>query len=317
MASFHSTLAFDSTGQELEVYPPDGEVVAGGPPSSATYSIYLGSQSLQDDPELGPTAATLDAVSTTCDAASGASQTNRKRVNLTATTSIVVGRRYLLTNALGQREVVTVASISSGAYVDVTKPLVYDYSAADTFKGLRLSFVIDADFVADEEYINDHGDPYRVLWSYTVNSLPRQSWTTFDVHRTPQKSLLSIDDLREVIPDIHLAEWIDQRGQNFEPQLRAAVRDLQVDVRAAGYDPDDIQDPQVYQRLLLQKWAVTVAKGYRFTAPALQPWIDSLAMDYSNLLDKTINVAFRAWATESTTGAISVPVFSQLWLTPR
>jgi hypothetical protein len=318
MPSYHTTLEFDSVGQLLESYPPTGEVRASGPPSSATYAIYSGSQSLQDDPEVGPTSATLDATNTTLDAASGVSQTNRKRINLTATTSVVVGRRYLVTNALGQREVVTVASISSGNYVDVEEQLVYDYASSDTFKGLHLSFVIDADLIADEESINEHGDPYRVLWSYTVNSLPCSHWTSFDIHRTPAKSLLGIEDLREVIPDIHLGEFADQRGQDFQPQLRAAQRELQIDVRAAGYDPDDMQDPQLYQSLLLSKWAVVVAKGYQFTDPTKQGWIDQLVKDYTNTFDKTVNITFKAWATASPTAEI-IPSSdnSSLWLSPR
>jgi hypothetical protein len=332
MAFDHVALTFGQTGQVLEFYPPQGEVVSeGAPTSAATYFIWPGTASLDDTAELSGNA-TLDSVSTTVSTASGYSQSNRRRIYLNSTSSIVVGRRYLLANAEGQREVV-IPRLVSTLYIDVEESLAFDYAiTTSTFKGLRQYFTIDATFIADEGNINiwgssplltDAGDtsnqapPWRVRWGYTTGSIARYSWTSFDVARAAAKSLLSIEELRQIIPDIHLAEQADQRGSDFAPQLKAAERDLQLDARMAGYDPDSIQDPQAYQRLLLQKWAVTVVKGFLFTRPQLNPFADSLQNDYTNLLNSLLKVALKTWLSTDSTGAVTPEPRRQLWLKPR
>src|SRR3990172_6053924 len=98
----HAPLIYNRTGQVLSFYPPDAEVIAEG-------------------------AATLDAVSTTVDAVSGYAQSNRSRLHVAATTSAVVGERYLLSNTNGQREIVQVKAIDSGNYLDLEEDLSFDY----------------------------------------------------------------------------------------------------------------------------------------------------------------------------------------------
>ena len=224
---YHVSLVYGLTGQAVEYYPPAAEVIwDGAPTAGATYRVYAGTASNDDTAEIGPSSATLDAVATTVDAASGYSQTNRRKVNLTATTSIVVGRRYLLANAYGQREVVTVTYIASADYVEVEEPLAFDYTTADTFKGLRHVFTIDATFIADVNNINISGygtgleasadtttssPPWRVEWRYTTGSTDRRSWTTFDVSRAPTKALVDgpqamlLKELPYFLEDVQIA----------------------------------------------------------------------------------------------------------------
>src|SRR5688572_24765729 len=124
----HTALIYGLTGQTFEVYPAMAEVVRdGAPASAATYAVYRGTQS-NDEAALFSGTATLDATSTTFDAASGYGQTNRNKASLTATTNVVVGRRYLATNALGQREVIVPRLIASADYIEAEEPLAYDYA---------------------------------------------------------------------------------------------------------------------------------------------------------------------------------------------
>src|SRR5687768_5184822 len=123
----HVALTYNVTGQVVSFFPPIAELLANGAPTSAaTYKVYGGTQGNDETPKFTGTAS-LDAVATTVDAASGYSTTNRQKVNLTATTSITVGYRYLLENANGQRETVVVTYIASADYVLVEEPLCYDY----------------------------------------------------------------------------------------------------------------------------------------------------------------------------------------------
>src|SRR5689334_9133267 len=96
----HVALISGLTGQEVPFYPTAAAVLRDGAASAATYYVRGGTTSNDESAEFSGTA-TLDATSTTVDAASGYSQANRHKLNLTATTNIVVGRRYLVSNATG------------------------------------------------------------------------------------------------------------------------------------------------------------------------------------------------------------------------
>jgi hypothetical protein len=331
----HSALIYGLTGQTLEVYPSMASVVRdGAPTSAATYAVYTGTQSL-DESALFSGTATLDATATTFDAASGYSQTNRNKANLTATTSIVVGRRYLAANALSQREVVVPISIASADYVEVEEPLAYDYTTADTFKGLRNVFTIDADFIALESNINVYpgagnnlanlgsststsAPPYRVKWVITTaGGLVWHTWTTFDVVRQQAKSNLSIDDLRALSPDVTHHEWLNQRGQDFMPQLVEAEDTVRIDCRIAGFDPDQIRDAQLYRKYVLYRWHADVIKARLMSGADVGIMLEIAEKDYSRLMEKTLSTTLRAWVDTGTEGGITPEPARQLWFASR
>lgn len=333
MAIFnHVALVYGQTGQVVSFYPPMSEVLAyGHATSGATYRVFAAGQSNDDTPELGPSSATLDAVATTVSTASGYSQSNRQRLNLTATTNVAVGRRYLLANAQGQREIV-VPTLVETAYVDLEEPLAFDYAiTTSTFKGLRHYYTIDATFIATASKINVYGPapldggaststaapPYRVEWRYTLGTTDLRTITTFDVARKPAKSTVGIADLRGLVPDVVWHEWITQRGQDFAPQLEAAERDVAIDARAAGYDPNAVVDPQIWDRLVLQRWALTIGKALLFTGADIDPWLSMTAQDYTRMFEKTIGTTLRAWVDTGAAGAVTAEPARQLWLRGR
>lgn len=232
-------LVYGQTGQVLEFYPP--EWVLGALSGTTTYSIWRAGDSNDDTVQLSGNA-TSDAVSTTFDAASGYSQTNRRKANLTATTSIDVGKAYVIANAYGQRERVVPTLIASADYVELENDLAYSYTTADTFKGLRQYFTIDATFIATESKINQSGSPYRVLWTYTVNSIVYKHWTYFDVVRQARQHNVNFQDLMELFPDLGQSEWLEQRGQKFGKQIDAAWDRVRFDAQMNGLDLNDVRD---------------------------------------------------------------------------
>lgn len=330
----HVSLTFGQTGQVVEFYPPQGQLVAFGAPTvAASYSVYGGTQSNDETAKFSGTA-TLDPVATTFDAASGYSVTaNRQRVNLASTSDIAVGGRYLLTNAQGQREYVTVTAISTDAYVDVEEPLCYDYASGDTFKGIRHYFTVDPTFVADPGNLNSAassplleerggGDivkvpPFRVRWSYATGSVAYRTWTTFDLVRQPAVSNLSIHDLRGELPDVVFNDWIAQRGQDFMPQLEAAHRDARLAARVARYDPDSFRDPEVWDRIVLNKWKVQIGKALLFGGADVGAWLDMAIADDTKFFEKSIGTALNAFQDTNGTGGATINPPRQLWLGSR
>lgn len=327
----HVALTFNRTGQVLEFYPPTAEIYQdGSPTSAATYTAFAGTESNDGTSQFSGTA-TLDTVSTTVNAASGFSQTNRKRINLTSTTGVAVGRRYLIQNATAQREIVVVAAISA-TYVDVEYDLSYSYTTADTFKGLRHSFTIDATFIATESKINVYGGisdlslgggdtrttapPYRLRWQYaTAGGVVRDSWTTFDVARQKYKQQLSIHDIRPLLPDVVWNEWTQQRGQGFEPQIEEAQRMLEFDIRAAGYDPDAIRDQWITNELIKYAFMVIIARaGISVPGRDIELFKADAERNYERMFQKAIGATLKSWIDTGSEGGIADGPAQQLWL---
>lgn len=250
-----ASVVYGVTGQILELYPPEGV-----PSSAATYKVYRADQSNDSAVEFEGTA-TADSVTTTVDAASGFSQTNRRKVNLTATTSIAIGRRYIIENAESQKETLSPTKIASGDYVENATDLAYDYATGATFKGFRQSFTVDATFIADESNITHaDGTSYRVLWSYTVGGIPCRRWTYFDVVRQAKLHNVTADDLMELWPDVKGEEWIEQRGEQFKKQIDAAFERVTFDAKMAGVEVYRLRDGQYLDELVRQCALMVIAE---------------------------------------------------------
>jgi hypothetical protein len=242
------SLVYGQTGQEVEFYAP--EWVRGVPTGTPTYSIWEALDSNDNDAELSGNG-TIDSVSTTVDQTSGWSQANRRRLYVAATTSTVRGRPLVLANANGQRELVTPDAIASADYIDLSADLAYDYPiTTSTLKGLRMSFVIDSTWIADESNLSSPTTPYRVLWTYTIDSVTYRSWTYFDVVRQRKMHSLTVDDLVELWPDLRGQDWGEQRGQGFAPQLDAAFERIEFDARMHKVDPNQLRDQQGFDELM-------------------------------------------------------------------
>lgn len=258
-------LIYGLTGQLVEMYPPEEIVVAeGAPTAAATFKVWRGDQS-NDDTPIQTGSATLDSVATTVSVASGVSQTDRRKISLTALTGIDPRRAYCVANASEQRQVVTPFEVAA-AHVTVENDLAFDYPiTTSTFKGLRQTFVIDAAFIALITNINT-GErlavPYRVQWTYaTPASITRHLWTYFDVVRQAGQHSVTSKALEALFPDSILMEWRAQRGSNFERQLQAAWKQVVFDLTVCGIDVNTIRDGHVLDHLVELAFLWVVARA--------------------------------------------------------
>lgn len=326
----HISLVYGQTGQVIPFYPPDAELVReGAPTSAATYKVYAGTASNDDAVEFEGTA-TLDSVSTTVDAASGYTQTNRQRLYVASTTGVTVGRRYLMTNAGGQREVITVALVALDDYVDLEEPLAYDYASGATVKGIRHVFTVDATFIVDESTItvassallgaestSGPAPPFRVEWRYTTGSTAQRTWTSLAVVRQVAKSRLTAEQLRGVMPDVLFLEWVVQRGQDFAPQLTLAEGDTRLRARAAGFDPDAVRDPEAWDRMVLYAWVTAILRAQFLGGADVGLALEAARSDETIFFEKMLGTALRAFIDTGTKGNITPQPARQLWLRGR
>lgn len=325
MPSPLTTLIYGLTGQTLDFYPPDAELIQEGvPAAAATYDIWRATQSLDDTPVLTGTA-TLDAVSTTISTASGYSQTDRRRVRLTSVASMVVLRRYFLESASSQREIFVTRSVDASA-VEATagNDLAYDYAAGAAVKGIRHAFTIDATFIQTLSNINlgvatipgAHNltapwplgapPPYRVRWTYSIGGRTRHHWTTFDVARRRFRFDISIEDLRQVAPDISDFEWEEQRGRQFAPQIQAAEDQFLADVELAGFAPDSVEPSRIVNEIFRAcvYWKCAEA-GWTPAGWTTPDWVHRKESAYRASFQQAIGVGRNIWVSLGTSGGIS------------
>lgn len=323
----HVALIYNVTGQTLEWYPPDDEVlVLGAPASAASYSVWRGDQS-NDETALFSGTATLDATNTGLNSNAGPAQANRTLVPIASTSNVVVGRRYAMKDAnSAAAAVVTVKTFDDpGPGVFVTHDLAQTFTTNTTFKGLRNVFTVDATFIQTLSNINIFGTlispysswnggetrtiapPYRVRWSYSLGGITRHQWTTFDVCRAPLTHRVTIEHLKPRLPDAVYNEWLSQRGADYQPQIEEGFTRVKTDIRLAGYDPDMIVDPELVDRLVTYAAIAVITRG--------RPGGDQDEQDYINLFSKSIGVVLKAHVSTDSTGAINPAPIPQLWLT--
>lgn len=304
-------MIYGLTGQTFAIYPPEWSE---GVPSSATCSVYEGEDGYDDTAEFSP-AVTIDTVSTTVDAASGYSQTNRKKINLTATTSIAVGEFYLVGNAYGQRELVRVTKIASADYVEVDADLAYDYTTADTFKGVRMSATVDATWVATEANIIGPDVPsYRVRWAYTVNSIARRYYSYLRLVRQQATHGVTLATLRQYYHDLPAEEEAGSRGTQFRGLIDAAYGDVRQDVIRAGIKPDQIRDTETMSKLIVYRALALAARkgqlpGSRNPDAVAREW----QAEYAALLASTVTAVLRIGVDQGTEGATTRSPIQQPW----
>lgn len=301
------TLTYNQTGQVLEFYPREIEF---GPLASApTVAVYTEGTGDDGDAEFSGTA-TSDSVSTTFDAASGYSQTsNRNRCNLTATTGIVAGRKYLATDILGRvEEVGPVLAISSGAYVEQAGALAYDYVAADAFEGWRQYYSVPDAFIQDSSNI-DAG--FRVVWTYSVNSITRTAVTYFDVVRAQATHGVTSERLFNRFPDWRSLEFADGRGLRFRPMLDEAEHMVREDLLNAGVALENVRES--LDQHILEAWILVIADtGVSPGGRDPELFIQQQQERYNSIMRKLIS---RVKVAGADTGGVTKEGFATIKLT--
>jgi len=256
VAEARFSLIFGQTLQEVGWYPPDAR---DGVPSAVEAKVWRGGRGDDQDAEF-TASVSVDAVLTTpvvLSAASGYSQTNRRRLNMVSTT-LTVGRFYrLYDSATAFVEIVKVVAKGTG-YADVEFDLAYDYTTAATVTGLYHYFTPDPTFLATESLINDEDSPYRVRWTYTAAGTKRRALQLFDLVRTPPAATPTDDQAIDGWPAVvHMVPEQTRRRLMAE-----ARRMVEKDLRNRKLDPVMMtQDPTWEQVVKAAFCVVTVRSG--------------------------------------------------------
>ena len=290
-------------GQLVIAYPPDW---ADGAPSAASATVRRGDLGNDDAAEF-TASGTVDAISTTVSVASGFSQSYPNRLYLASLTSLETGRPYRLDNGQGQRQLVVLKRIdTAGGYAEADGDLLYDYPIGSTLVGIRMVFTVDPTWVAlDTKILDPEYPPYRVIWTYTCAATSRRYFTYLRLVRKPWQSLVTMDDLRDVWPDIMYAEGSEARGERVRRAITVACTEVRADIIAAGYQPETLEDTELLKQLqVCRTWRVLARTGITPTGRDPETFIAEAKQDYTELLDRTVRGALRIAASTDNRGAI-------------
>jgi len=302
MADRTFDVIYNVTGQVVETYPPE---MNDGAPSAATCTVWLGDMPLNGTSEFSPSV-TIDSVSTTVSSASGYSQSNRRKVFLASTSNVTVGRLYRLLNTDGQSEIAIPSRVVSGSYIEVEDDLRFDYAATSTFVGLRMTFTVDSTWVATaNKVLPPYWVSYKAVWSYTLDSLPRQHYTYLRLVRQAAHHSITWRDLARRWPEVIDDESRSKRGQQFRYVIDDAWDTFRFDFRSDGYEPAQIRDTELVNRIVLagalKRLAQTGATpGGRTVADVVKEMTD----EYGGLYSKAVST-LKIPIDEGTLGAAS------------
>lgn len=191
-------------------------------------------------------AATIDTMSTTTTAACGRSSAAPSTITLTSVAGVSAGRRYLISNAAGQSEVVTVTAVNAGpkTVLALNEPQ-HAYPSGATFQGVEVSGSVAADVANTDTYFDAS---LAAIWTFTGVE-PARVVDRVELVR-PQPSWATQDDL------VRLEPGLTTRNADLVSALAQAHFDYALDLRGAGLNP------YTYSGGELARGAVTYLAAY-------------------------------------------------------
>lgn len=305
-------ILFEVTGQSLYWDAPEGR--ASSVVSSEVFPVTSGDDDTAESATTGSAAVETNP-NTTFDATSGAGQTNPRKCNLTATTGIAVGRRYLATNATGEREWVEVTEIASADYVIARYALANSYASADSFVSTRITHAIDSTWVAAEENLTDRTDPnpgWRWRLVYVVGGVTYAHDIYFDLVRYPGVTAVSGVDVDRLSPGF--LDWLptNYREDQGQALIAEAYDEVSDDLMAAGVADQQLKS-KVRDRLVRRKTLVLVAKAHFMAGGDGAEKLELAERDYSALLERLVTVTARANQGTDDSGAAHAVNAGNIW----
>lgn len=290
---------FNVTGQSFFYDPPEGRPDVSPTPTLTVRLNTSGDQTAQIE-VASSGAVSIDSVNTTiatADVAAGS-----QSVTLASATGVSRGRRYILTNAGGDREVVEVMTVA-GSTVGLRRPTINAFAIGSTFVGSRLSVNVDPTWVATQGKISDilattwrttkesnHWwgagyAGYRLTWSYSFGGAPTIGVSFADLVRYNAKSLVTPADVDTTFPG-----WIDRLPtDHVEDQGAALIVEAFHAVRMDAMGDDQvvrrIRNTEVLRELTIYRANVVLARA-QVMAGAPASILDEARKEYAQRYDQ-------------------------------
>ena len=246
-----------------------------------------------DGTTLATPTVTNDPVNTTINATASAGAT---ALTLADASSVVAGRRYLVTNALGNpAEWVHVKAVASNV-VTLHEPVAYAYVATDTFVGTRLTVTVDSADIDGDAFISEG---YEARWVYIVGSTYRPA-TQWDVVRylwPPTGELAAQWEFKRHTLGVYDedSEAIGAGGLDWSDDLFIADQDMRRDMLARGTHHSRFRSHDEFKRPMFERVLLNWARAGVNTPSIYQDvpaeWLDLRNKSYVSALSDALNTA--------------------------
>jgi hypothetical protein len=302
-------ILFGQTGQTLYIDCPEGR-----PSSVTSVTVYEDDNSDTGDTESALGSPAIESVSLSFNAASGYSQADRTKLNLSSTTGLVRNRRYLATNAYGEREWVELERIdSSNTDAYARTPLMHDYASSDTLVSTRISATVDPTWVADSNNLSDPScvaPRYRAVWVYTVSSVVYRAATFFNLTRYPLALHVTAQDVDQLSRGLLSRLALDDLRGAGERLIAEAHAQVRLDLWGRRLSASAQRNNDVINELVKLKSVAMVAdQAYAHGGANLAQRDDADSRYWQRLEALVPNAPVQA----TTDGATAAPSNARLW----
>lgn len=210
---------------------------------TASYIIEDTTQSVGNaDRLIASGTATLDALSTTVSAESGAGTASPARIFVASTANVTGTHRYVISHVDdGQQEKFTAEGIFSGgtAYIETSSPLSRTYPTGSLVRGIRLTATFPAAEANDLTRLQLN-EPYRIKWSYNIGG---QRVVDQELVQFKRASGLDVqcDAVLKLIQE-NFTEYTTKFSENFSlaTRIRNAKDEVEQKLLGKGIQPDTI-----------------------------------------------------------------------------
>ena len=278
---------------------------------TAVASVYVYEQIDSDDAtaEVATTgSASIDAVSTTVDVAYTTSQSDPTLLYVAATTSMVAGRRYIVTDNTGEHEVFEVFEITAADHVRMRRPLSNNYSTSATVEGLRISISVDSTWIADKTNISPYDSPhprYRVRWQYTAGGVTVVRATYLDVVRYASAhgvTGLDVDRAHPGFLDL-LPTWY--RRDQGRAIIDAAYDAVRLDLAGDEHGFARARNTEVMDALIVERANVMAQRSRLERGGGSIEAVDSAQSSYDQRYNQLIRSPGTRWDVDGSGAAVA------------
>lgn len=165
--------------------------------------------------------------------AAGPAEADPRVITIASIAGLVEGERFLLTDQVGIREVVTIDSLPSATSVQLRTPIARNYLATSLLVSIENTATFPSAEAADEDEVKTGGGPYAIDWDFDGVLRREIIW----VRRTSDRTWAAPEDLR--LLDQTLEAEIGASFQ-FWGFIQQAHRDVRDDLRMASIDANRI-----------------------------------------------------------------------------
>ena len=305
-------ILFGVTGQTFNWSCPEGR-----PSSVTTVSVFENATGDDGTAETATTgSASSDGVSTTITATVGVGQANPRKVNVTSTSSMAIGREYLLTNAAGEKEFIEIVELdTANSIIYARHPLRNVYVSTDTIQGTRITVAVNSTWVADSAKISHWLDPnprYRIRWQYVVNSVTHVHASYVDLVRYRGENTVRGSDV-----DARFPGWIDKLGTyDQEDQgarlINEAYRQVKIDLYQQMKADQMARNGEVIDELVIAKAALIGAEAAAVVGGSSLEQVALLEKIYGGRLTSLISSTKIPFSVEQSGAGVKVPGLS-IW----